>query len=84
MRFLCAGRFIMVKSIRLETSNDLGEFMHMASMSQYDIGVHTSGNQIADAKSIMGLMALDYDEPVLVVTEDKSFLKKIDKWSADE
>lgn len=74
----------MVKSIRLETSNDLGEFMHLATQSKYDIGVHTTDNQIADAKSIMGLMALDYDEPILVVTEDKSFLKKINKWAADE
>ena len=74
----------MVKSIRLETSNDLGEFMHLATQSAYDIGVHTPDNQIADAKSIMGLMALDYDEPLLVVTEDKAFLKKISKWAADE
>ena len=74
----------MVKSIRLETSNDLGEFMNLATQSKFDIGVHTSDNKIADAKSIMGLMALDYDEPVLVVTEDKTFLKKIDKWAADE
>lgn len=74
----------MIKSIRLETSNDLGEFMQLATKSQYDIGVHTSDNKIADAKSIMGLMALDYDKPVLIVTEDKAFLKKINKWAADE
>ena len=48
-----------------------------------DVGVHTDQNQIADAKSILGLMALDYNEPVKVVTEDEAFLKKLDKWAVD-
>lgn len=45
--------------------------------------MHTDHNQIADAKSILGLMALDYDQPVKVVTEDEDFLKKLDKWAVD-
>ncbi len=65
-------------------ANDLKEFMEMATFSDYDIGVHTVEHQIADAKSILGLMALNYDEPLLVVTEDKHFLKKLDKWAVDE
>ena len=74
----------MTRKIRLTMANDLKEFMEMATFSDYDIGVHTVEHQIADAKSILGLMALNYDEPLLVVTEDEHFLKKLDKWAVDE
>ncbi len=57
--------------------------MNLATKSNYDIGVHTENNQIADAKSILGLMALDYDKSVKVVTEDEKFLKKLDRWAVD-
>ena len=65
-------------------ANDLKEFMEMATFSDSDIGVHTVEHQIADAKSILGLMALNYDDPLLVVTDDEPFLKKLDKWAVDE
>ena len=64
-------------------ANDLKEFMEMATFSDYDIGVHTSDHQIADAKSILGLMALNFDEPLIVATEDAAFLKRLDKWAVD-
>ena len=38
-------------------------------------------HQIAYAKSILGLMALDYNKPVKVVTEDSHFIKQIEKWA---
>lgn len=47
--------------------------MNLACKCRSDVGVHTDYNQIADAKSILGLMALDYDQPVKVVTEDEDF-----------
>ena len=74
----------MTKKIRLTMANDLKEFMEMAAFSDHDIGVHTTDHQVADAKSILGLMALNYDEPILVVTEDEAFLRKLEKWAADE
>ena len=74
----------MTRQIRLTMANDLKEFMELATFSDYDIGVHTSDHQIADAKSILGLMALNYDDPLLVVTEDEAFLKKLNKWAVDE
>ncbi|MDR1914467.1 MAG: HPr family phosphocarrier protein, partial [Clostridiales bacterium] len=57
----------MVKKIKLELSEDLREFMELAWHFNGDVGVH-SGNSIADAKSILGLIALDYSQPVQVVT----------------
>lgn len=55
--------------------------MYLAMQSSRDIGVHTTDGKIADAKSILGLMALDYNKPVKVVTEDSHFIKQIEKWA---
>ena len=73
----------MYRLIKLEEANDLRDFMHPACKCKSDVGVHTDENQIADAKSILGLMALDYHHPVKVVTEDEAFLKKLDKWAVE-
>ena len=48
----------MYRLIKLEEANDLRDFMHLACKCKNDVGVHTDENQIADAKSILGLMAL--------------------------
>ncbi len=74
----------MIRKIKLTTSNDLKDFMNLAVKSTMDVGVHTDDNQIADAKSILGLMAIDYNKPVKVVTEDIDFLKKLDQWGIEE
>lgn len=71
----------MIKQVMLHSAEDLREFMFMAMQSAEDIGVHTVDDKIADAKSVLGLMALDYSKPVKVVTEDARFLKQIDKWA---
>ena len=71
----------MVKEIVLHSAEDLRQFMYLAMQSVEDIGVHTVEGTIADAKSILGLMALDYNKPVRVVTEDPHFLKQIDRWA---
>ena len=71
----------MVKEIMLHSAEDLRQFMYLAMQSVEDIGVHTVEGKIADAKSILGLMALDYNKPVRIVTEDPHFLKQIDRWA---
>ena len=70
----------MVKQIRLTTAEDLRQFMNLAWKSEDDVGVHAPDGQIADAKSILWLIALDYSQPVLVVTENQDFLRKIAQW----
>lgn len=70
----------MICEIMLETPNDLRDFMRLTQASPMDIGVHTVDNQIADGKSVLGLMAIDYGEPVKVVSDDERFMKKLDKW----
>lgn len=74
----------MVREIMLYTSNDLRDFMHLACASPLDIGVHTMDNQIADGKSVLGLMAIDYKKTVKVVSEDRRFLKQLDRWAVDK
>ena len=73
----------MYRLIKLTEANDLRDFMNLACKCRSDVGAHTDYTPIADAKSILGLMALDYDQPVKVVTEDEDFLKKLDKWAVD-
>ncbi|MBC8547395.1 HPr family phosphocarrier protein [Clostridiaceae bacterium NSJ-31] len=72
----------MVKMIKLETAEQLREFMNLAWECPDDVGVHTVDNKIADAKSVLGLMSLDYTKPVKVVTESDDFMRKLDKWAA--
>ena len=74
----------MIREIMLNTSNDLRDFMHLACSSPMDIGVHTMDNQIADGKSVLGLMAIAYKKPVRVISEDVKFIKQLDRWAVDE
>lgn len=70
----------MILEILLETPNDLRDFMRITQASEFDVGVHTVDNQIADGKSVLGLMAIDYLKPVKVVSDDEKMLKKLKKW----
>ncbi|MBC8570497.1 HPr family phosphocarrier protein [Zongyangia hominis] len=70
----------MVAFIKLESAEDLKTFMNMAWNCEDDVGVHTTDGKIADAKSVLGLMALDYSKPVQVVTENSKFIESLEKW----
>ena len=72
---------MIIKNVMLHSAEDLRQFMYQAMQSSEDIGVHTADGKIADAKSILGLMALDYTKPVKVVTEDSTFIKHISQWN---
>jgi len=74
----------MTIKVKLSSAEDLREFMNLAWECEEDIGVHSPDGKIADAKSILGLIALDYSNPVLVVTEDKAFPSKLKKWEIKE
>lgn len=73
----------MTRKIKLTMAEELKEFMNLAWNCKDDIGVHTHDRKIADAKSILGLISLDYSEPVTVVTENEEFFEKIKKWIVD-
>ena len=48
----------MYRLIKLEEANDLRDFMNLACKCKNDVGVHTDENQIADAKSILGVLGM--------------------------
>lgn len=75
---------MLIKEVMLHSAEDLRQFMYLAMQSSEDIGVHTVDGKIADAKSILGLMSLDYSKPVKVVTEDNHFVKQLSKWIVNE
>lgn len=74
----------MITKVRLTTAEDLREFMNLAWDCPDDIGVHTVSGDIADAKSVLGLISLDYSKPVMVVTENETFPKKLKKWIVED
>ena len=74
------GEIFVVKHIKLTSAEDLREFMNLAWQCEGEIGVHAPDGKIADAKSILGLISLDYNSPVMVVTENESFFGKIAQW----
>ncbi len=75
---------MLIKEVMLHSAEDLRQFMYLAMQSSEDIGVHTVDGKIADAKSVLGLMSLDYSKPVKVVTEDNHFVKQLSKWVVNE
>lgn len=73
----------MYRLIKLTEANDLRDFMNLAVNAEVMWGCIPIRIRLQMQKSILGLMALDYNEPVKVVTEDEAFLKKLDKWAVD-
>lgn len=67
--------------VRLHSITDVREFVSAASLTPADIDV-ISGRYTVDAKSIMGIMSLTLEAPVLVrvygeETDGKDFREKI-------
>ena len=69
----------MVKQIKISNFNEVKNIMNAASRCCNEIGVHDAKGSIADAKSILGLMSLDYTHPVLLVSEDEEELERVYK-----
>lgn len=49
--------------IRLETINDVKNFVNCVSLCDYDVDL-VSGRYAIDAKSIMGIFSLDLTKPI--------------------
>ena len=67
----------MVKEIRVSNFSEVKEIVSAASSCLDDIGVHDETGSIADAKSILGLMSLDYSAPVKLVSENEAELDRV-------
>mgnify|MGYP001453103728 FL=1 len=67
----------MVKQINVKSLSQVKEIVKVASRCSDDIGVHDEAGAIADAKSILGLMRLDYTKPVRLVSENEAELEYV-------
>ncbi|MCD7770789.1 MAG: HPr family phosphocarrier protein [Oscillospiraceae bacterium] len=68
--------------IKLETINDVKEFVSIVTLCDYDIDL-VSGRYSIDAKSIMGIFSLDLEKPVELQAHTENcddLLKQIDKF----
>lgn len=68
---------IMVKQVKISNFDEVKSIMNAAARCHDDIGVHDSRGSIADAKSILGLMSLDYTKPVMLVSENERELESV-------
>jgi len=68
----------MVTKKLIQSISELQSIQNMAIRYQEDVGIHSlDSNTIVDAKSFIGLFALDFTQPVLIVSESEAFHKAI-------
>ena len=67
----------MIKQITISNFKEVQKVVSAASGYLNDIGVHDMRGSIADAKSILGMMSLDYSHPVKIVCEDEHDLNRV-------
>lgn len=67
----------MIKQIKVTNFTEVKNILNAASGCADEIGVHDTKGSIADAKSILGLMSLDYTRPVMLVSENEEELEHV-------
>lgn len=68
----------MVSKKKINYIHELQEIQRLAVASHCDVGLHSEdGSTIIDAKSYIGMYALDFTKPILVVSEDPDFHARI-------
>jgi len=76
-----------VMRIKLDSIDDVKEFVNRATMCKFDIDL-TSDRYVIDAKSIMGIFSLDLSKPInLDVEEEYSNSRDLflfDKWKVKD
>lgn len=72
----------MEKRVHLKTIEDVKEFVSLVSSANFDIDLMNE-RYVIDAKSIMGILSLDFSKPIVMVlhTEDSGeLLHKLEKF----
>ena len=72
-------RYTMIKQIQISNFKEVQKIVSAASGCLSDIGVHDMRGSIADAKSILGMMNLDFSHPVELVSENERDLNRVYK-----
>ena len=70
----------MVKEIVINSISELQAIQRLATAVKEDVYFHSLDNSImVDAKSFIGLFTLDFSKPVLLVTESKFVMDRVEK-----
>ncbi|MEI8198472.1 MAG: hypothetical protein WCG21_00280 [Eubacteriales bacterium] len=68
----------MISKKIIRSISELQAIQNMAVSCNEDVGIHSLDSlTIVDAKSFIGLFALDFSQPVLIVSESQAFHKSI-------
>ncbi|WP_101697106.1 hypothetical protein [Clostridium minihomine] len=68
----------MVQKKTFSTIEELQKLQYFATRCEDDVGLHSlDGTIMVDAKSYIGMYALNFAEPILVVSESKEFFEMI-------
>lgn len=67
----------MVKQVKVSNFTEVKGIVSAAAKCYNDVGVHDMKGSIADAKSILGMMSLDYSHPVKIVCENEQDLNHV-------
>ena len=68
---------MMVKQVKVSNFAEVKGIVSAAAKCYNDVGVHDVKGSIADAKSILGMMSLDYSPPVKIVCENEQDLDHV-------
>ena len=67
----------MVRQVKVSNFAEVQGIVSAAAKCYNEVGVHDMKGSIADAKSILGMMSLDYSRPVKIVCEDEGYLRRV-------
>ena len=70
-RVLFMEVIIMVRQVKVSNFAEVQGIVSAAAKCYNEVGVHDMKGSIADAKSMLGMMSLDYSHPVKIVCEDE-------------
>ena len=76
-RVLFMEVIIMVRQVKVSNFAEVQGIVSAAAKCYNEVGVHDMKGSIADAKSILGMMSLDYSHPVKIVCEDERDLNSV-------
>ncbi len=69
----------MITKKMIRSIDELQEIQRQATRASEDVAIASLDGSInVDAKSFIGLFALDFSEPVLLVSEDEKFHKRVE------
>ena len=69
----------MKQAVIINNFNDVKQVVSCASLIPEDVDVEDSNGCIADAKSILGMMSLNYNSPVNIITKEPKHMDLVCK-----